>query len=970
MTMLCFRRQRSVLGILLALAMILTVWPEAGFQSQASEQETQAGSILRQEGTYAQYMETHAEASYPERDILLPLENYTVNSGEASLEENVYGYDGPVIQTTEDCVVEWNVSVPEAGLYNIFVDYYPTPGRGDSIERELSINGEVPFSSAANLVFQRRWANETGDGDFEKDNQGNERQPLQIEDPAWMSCYLEDYLGYYNGPLYFYFEEGENTITLSSVKEPMAIREIRIGQAYETEPYADVLAQWKQAGIQEAEGYVKTYQAEKARYKSDASLYPIYDRSSPLTEPYGGSKITLNSIGGTRWQSAGQSLTWEITVPEDGLYTLDLKFRQNVTRGLLSHRKLLIDGQVPFKEMEDITFSYKTNWQIETLGHDGEPYLFYFTAGKTHTITLEVTLGDMASIIQRVQDHIYALNTATRKIVMITGSTPDVDRDYQIEDTIPDVVESLGQLSNELKTVSAELYSLAGKRGSDLAVIDQLAYQLSDFYEEPYTIPLRLSSFKDNVAALGTWALNAQNQPLELDYLRVSSIGQELPKSNPNFFESLIHGVRMFLDSFTSDYNMVGNIYNADEAITVWLSTGRDQAQVLKSMVDDAGLSVNLQLVQPGTILPAILAKIGPDVYLQAGVSEPVNYASRNAVVDLTQFSTFAEVEKRFYSSALVPYRFRTGVYALPEQQTFPIMFYRKDIFEELQIEPPRTWDELYTDVLPVLQKNSMNFGVPVSTTTDVNPGMVTFNMLLLQNGGELYREDGIASGLDSQEAVKAFTMWTNLYSNYKLPLSYDAANRFRTGEIPLLIADYTLYNTLTVFAPELKGEWGFCPVLGMENEDGTINNAVASTGTACMIFEYSQKQQQAWEFIDWWTDAPQQSRFGKDMESLLGPSAKYPTANIEALQQLSWPTQDFESLSQQMQTVVGIPEVPGGYFTPRHVNNAFRKVTNTFADPRETLLEYVRVINREITAKREEFGLPTQQETQEGGQL
>ena len=212
--------------------------------------------------------------------------------------------------------------------------------------------------------------------------------------------------------------------------------------------------------------------------------------------------------------------------------------------------------------------------------------------------------------------------------------------------------------------------------------------------------------------------------------------------------------------------------------------------------------------------------------------------------------------------------------------------------------------------------------------------------------------------------------MWTNLYSNYKLPLSYDAANRFRTGEIPLLIADYTLYNTLTVFAPELKGEWGFCPVLGMENEDGTINNAVASTGTACMIFEYSQKQQQAWEFIDWWTDAPQQSRFGKDMESLLGPSAKYPTANIEALQQLSWPTQDFESLSQQMQTVVGIPEVPGGYFTPRHVNNAFRKVTNTFADPRETLLEYVRVINREITAKREEFGLPTQQETQEGGQL
>ena len=40
------------------------------------------------------------------------------------------------------------VDVPEAGLYNIEVVYYPAPGRGTAIEREIHINGEILFSGA------------------------------------------------------------------------------------------------------------------------------------------------------------------------------------------------------------------------------------------------------------------------------------------------------------------------------------------------------------------------------------------------------------------------------------------------------------------------------------------------------------------------------------------------------------------------------------------------------------------------------------------------------------------------------------------------------------------------------------------------------------------------------------------------------------------------------------------------------
>ena len=62
--------------------------------------------------------------------------------------------------------------------------------------------------------------------------------------------------------------------------------------------------------------------------------------------------------------------------------------------------------------------------------------------------------------------------------------------------------------------------------------------------------------------------------------------------------------------------------------------------------------------------------------------------------------------------------------------------------------------------------------------------------------------------------------------------------------------------------------------------------------------------------------------------------------------------------LNDEWESVRGIPEVPGGYFTARHLNNAFRRVLNYRENPGETLLDYAKNIDEEITAKRREFGL------------
>ena len=119
-----------------------------------------------------------------------------------------------------------------------------------------------------------------------------------------------------------------------------------------------------------------------------------------------------------------------------------------------------------------------------------------------------------------------------------------------------------------------------------------------------------------------------------------------------------------------------------------------------------------------------------------------------------------------------------------------------------------------------------------------------------------------------------------------------------------------------------------------------------------------SNHKESSWEFLKWWLSADIQSRYAEKVESVLGESARYATANIEARQNIGWSSENLKKLNSQAEYVIGIPEVAGGYFTSRHITNALTNVLNKGTDPVDTLNKYVRIINREITSKRKELGL------------
>ena len=858
------------------------------------------------------------------------------------------------------------MEVPKAGLYNIRLEYLTTESRGVDIEREIAINGEVPFSGASTLAFPRLW---TDAGEIRKDNQGNDIRPTQVERFEKQSAWCMDDMGYQTEPYAFYFNEGENTLTIRAINEPVILCGVSLTPIVKFPTYADYTAAQPEASMsEEAKNYSVTVQGESTKLRSEPSLYARYDRASSLTEPYSVTNTILNYIGGDPWTHPGEWIQWDFDVPEDGYYNISIKARQMYQRGALSARTIYIDGEVPFEDLEAVEFGYNTSWEMRTLSDkEGNPFRFYLKAG-SHTIRMEVTLGEMGPVLKEVEDSIFRLNQIYRKLLVLTGVNPDRFRDYKLAQTYPEVIDAMDLESKRLYRIVDEIVATTGEKSDRAAAAQTLAVQLEQFVDYNERITESFVNFKNNITSLGTAMQNMSESKLDVDLIMVTGENVKVPAVHENFFQSLAHEIRSCASSFFVDYNSLGDKYDStDEVLDVWIVTGRDQSTVLKTMVDDTftartGIKVNVKLVLQDAVLPAVVAGNGPDVVMSISGWFAVNYAMRNAVEDLTQFEDFAEVTAPFQQSILDPLTYNDskhkGIYGLPETQDFPVLFYRSDIMEEMGLKIPDTWAELISE-LPTIQGNSLTVGVPFPDVAIADTPV--FNSMVYQNGGEIYDEEAKRTLIDSEAGVAAFKQYTSLYNDYGLDVVYDFLSRFRSGEMPLGVANYSTYNTLMVSAPEIKGLWDFTLFPGTEKEDGSIDRTTHTAGLCCMMVKTDDEttKKNAWEFMKWWISADAQVRFGREMEAILGSSARYQTANQDALKQLAWSNKQLKVLLEQMAHTHGFPEIAGGYSTTRHITNAIRKVINTKEDQRETLLTYARTINEEIRIKRREFNLP-----------
>lgn len=858
----------------------------------------------------------------------------------------------------ENDPIEFEISAENSGLYRIGMSYKALDTQMSTVKVGIKLDGEYPYSNLQALDFPRMWKD--ADKEVRTDDLGNEFASQQV--------IYTDY--YYNEAVdetvecaekfMVYLTKGSHKVSLLPINGKIEIDYFEFSASAVPDPYSV-----PKDSSQYYSGETVVLEGEAAEIKSSYYLVDKSDNSSVNVTPQNTEKNLINYIGGGNWKTVGDTLVWVTPKLKAGYYQLGFSYRQSTNIGGKSYRLLTIDGKTPFAEAEKIGFSYGDGWQKGFFADSkNKPYLIYLSEG-SHQLALTVTAADIAQVRTQLTDAVAMMGDLYIDITKITGETVDIYRDYDLFSQIGDMEQRLKNIRSLLENSGKTLLEITGeKSGSKYSVIMNMIQTIEQMIDNRYEAHRYKKTFYSNYCSVSSVLQELREMPLDIDKITLTAPGEEEPFKSSSFMDQILFSVKRFIVSFSKDYNTVSSSEGDSNSITIWVNWGRDQAQVLNSLVKrsfvpETGVKVDLKLVN-ASVIQAVLSGSGPDCFLQMTRSEPVNLAMRGVLHDLSTFDDYEQVLERFQKDAETPYRYNGGLYALPDTQNFFMMFYRKDILEEYGLEVPKTWEE-FDLTAKLLMRNNMSVWIPVSAVTDAsnNGGVGSTSMLptlLLQNNVPLYSEDGKKTNLLSAEAMEVFGRWTGYYTKLKFPKTLDFYNRFRTGTTPIGIASYTTYNTIKAAASEIDGLWGVTSVPGTTMADGTVSHTSSGAGTGCVILKSSSNKDGAWRFLKWWTDKETQLTYSNDLESVLGPTGRVALANVEALSNLSWEESHLEEVLKAWGNVQEIPEYPGSYYVARSIYQAYWNVVNSNKNSKDMLMKYGKEADDEIARKWKQY--------------
>lgn len=926
------KQLKQIISLVAAVSMSLTVFSVNSFAANA-------------DSDYSSYKNLIAENGIASQEIVIGYDSFLQEQSNAVVDAE----KGLVTVNAQNPSAIFKFTAPEDAVYNIDLIYYPVIGGTSDIVAGIKIDGEYLFEEAENLVFYKEWKNKSDE--WRVDVRGDEFSSEQIQTGNIVRQSAFDATGVQLEPYLFNITAGEHTVEILLVEEEFSIEKIILTPPENPLSYNEVKKLYKENNYAEYDAENIDIEAEYAQLKNKNSLTAKADGNSASVSPSSTEKSVVNYIGGENWSSAGTQLTWKVTVKKSGLYKLGFSYKQSYVLNGSVYRWLKIDGKTPFAEARSLNFEYASGWQKSFFADKkGTPYLFYLEEGE-HTLSLAVTLGKMSAYYERLGKIVEILGDKYLEINMITGEVPDPNRDYELFRQIPDLETVLKQQYDDLNKLTKDMEKELGSKTTQFTgAFKSMAQVIEMMLETKYRAHKYKTDYYSKYVSLSSWLYDMKDMSLALD--KIYLYAEKSPmEEDVGFFESAWFHIKKFIMSFVDDYAPEKTNKNSNGSIKLWINWGNDQAQVLSSLIQEdftpkTGIDVKFELVNT-SIIQGLLTGNQPDVVLHMEATGPVNYAMRGALEPLDDYENFDTILERFVEDSENQYRYKGKCYGLPDTQNFYIMFYRHDILDKLGVEVPTTWEE-FIEAATVIQRHNMNAYIPT--------GLQTFATLMYQNNLNIYQDDLRQNLLAEKAAINVFEQFTDIYTQYKFPVTLDFYNRFRLGVAPLGIALYTQYTTFKVAAPEIEGKWGIAPIPSTENEDGTLNNLQCGSGTACCILKKSKDKDAAWKFLDWWTSADIQLRYSQNLESILGPVARVATATVDAFAQYSWNYGDKGILLDQWSKVKLMPQVPGSYHLTRSFDQAFLETVNGENTANDAMVKWAASANAEIARKWAEY--------------
>jgi ABC-type glycerol-3-phosphate transport system substrate-binding protein len=914
---------------------------------------TRIESISTNQTRYQSVLRTW-DITYHDVEIHKTINEVTTNviSGE------IYGLTGDVFLFENNNTLTIEVDVAQAGTYHIALGQLDVGPSILSNRIGVKINGAYQHDASNIIDLPTEWVFSVDE--FPVDRYGNEVLPNSIKNNQLLTSFLYESTGLHADPLLFKLEAGLNTIEIVHLRGEFVMQHITLKSPQTLPSYEDYLSMHANGAAKVDATYV--IGAESFTSKTNPSTRLRSERD-PSSTSYDTRYLRLNAIDGYSFRKGNDTLTFTVNVEEAGFYHLGFKVRQNYLQQMPVFREIRINNEIPFDAMRMVPFHYSNEYENVMLGDGIDNYMFYLNAG-ANTISMRVVLEPYREAYENVVTIMSEITDLSLEIKKLTGNTSDRYRTWRLETYIPDIAERLERWVNTLVELDEVLsdYSYHNNPG-ELTNIRLAINQLNELKDDINDIPNKMLLLADGDAStaqlLGSTAQVFLEQGLDIEALYITG-SDRLPRARANVFTRTFESVRRFVLSFTTNDYQITDV--DDETLEIWVNYPRQYVEIMQQIIDSeftaqTGVPVQLSVMpDENKLILANAAGRAPDIALGVNHWLPYEFAIRGASLDLRQFEGYEEVVSHFAPGVMIPYVFEDGMFGLPLTQNFWVTFYRTDIMESLNIPVPDTWDEVI-EILPEMQRYGLNYFQPISQFRGFKPFVVTIPFIY-QFGGDLYTDDGMQTQINSEENLQGIQMMTELFTIYNIPKEVPSFyNHFRNGLLPIGIGDLGTYLQLTIAAPEIAGKWEIAPHPGVRMPDGEVVRYAASGAQSTMIMSSTNKPQEAWDFVSWWMSTDVQVRFATRLQTTYGTEFLWNTANLEAFAQLPLPAHHIDVILAQWEYAIEASRIPGAYMVERELSNAWNRIVFDDANPRVTLDNAVKIANREILYRMEEFG-------------
>ena len=853
--------------------------------------------------------------------------------------------------------ISYEVSVEEAGMYNILVDVKRKPETkvlNDYIE--LEVNGEkYKNKQSEKVTFKDYYIYPYNEEKFSKNNK--EIVNTSILPKNWQQVYLTD--NELNETcVNVELNKGKNIITLKRISGEMLIGDLYVEKQESLSTYEAYSKQYDDMKTVEGVYFVR---GEDFAYKNNITINPEHDPSLEVT-PNSLDIDYLNVVGNGNFNKHNDKVTYLLEAPENGLYKVALSYKTDT--GKTGARKnipvfinIYVNEEIPFQEFEGYRLPYGKKYTTLTT----EEYI-YLEKG-TNTLSIEINqknINDVYDKLRLITDEISDISLEIKKM---TNGIVDKNRTWNIEEYLPGLSTKLKDYIAQLQETDAYLTEVYGNEDNEEHLSIKMAIlQLERILEDIDNLPNEMNLLSEGSAsALGKLASimdRITKTDLSIDTLYLTDSEASVPNIENGFIATYQKGIKELAQSFKTTQT------KDQEILDLWVRRSKQNFDVMQQLINEkftpeTGIEVNMSLLKADDQTKLTLANAagtGPDVVTGLDAYYVSDIGQRGALEDLATYDTVKEQVEAVSTGAMMQVFVEDSIFGISETQDIFVAAYRTDVFEKLGLKPAETWEDVEV-ISSVLRRNGMKVYLPLSQAGALKPYTSTAPFIF-QNKADIFSEDGMKTVFGTEDGMEAFRQMSDLFSIYGVALNVESVYQsFRDGDIAYAVMPINEYLKLYFSAPELSGRWSIHHTPGTVQEDGSIDRTTGGSGTTVAMMKTSDQKEESWEFIEWWLSPEIQSEYVDRLLTTYGDEYLFVSANPEVIDILPLPEEHKSVIEEQLDYAREVQRIPGGYVVEREVSSAWNAIVLGGKDVRSSVEEASRISDKEIKRKMKEFG-------------